>query len=81
MKGIMLKEFLENIVKPIVDKPDEIKITEIDGQSVCIYELQVGAGDFGKVLGKHGKNINAMRILLSAVAAKAGKRALLEIIE
>ena len=77
----MLKEFLEYIVKPIVDKPDEIKITEIDGEAVCIYELMVGEGDFGKVLGKHGKNVNALRTLLNAVASKSGKRAILELIE
>ncbi|MCK5033362.1 MAG: KH domain-containing protein [Calditrichia bacterium] len=77
----MLKEFLEHIVKPIVDKPDEIKITEVDGEAVCIYELRVGEGDFGKVLGKHGKNVNALRTLLNAVASKSGKRAILELIE
>jgi uncharacterized protein len=77
----MLKEFLENIVKPIVDKPDEVRITEIKGESVCIYELRVNAGDYGKIIGKHGKNITSIRIILNAVAAKGGKRAVLEIIE
>ena len=77
----MRKEFLENIVKPIVDKPDEVRITEIEGESVCIYELRVGAGDYGKIIGKHGKNITSIRIILNAVAAKGGKRAVLEIIE
>ena len=77
----MLKEFLENIVKPIVDKPDEVRITEIEGESVCIYELRVGAGDYGKIIGKHGKNITSIRTILNAVAAKGGKRAVLEIIE
>ena len=77
----MLKQFLENIVKPLVDKPDEVKITEIEGQTVYIFELRVGDGDFGKILGKHGKNINSIRTLLSAVAAKISKRVVLEIIE
>ena len=77
----MLKEFLENIVKPILDKPDEVRITEVEGEAVCIYELRVGAGDYGKIIGKHGQNANSIRILLSAAAGKVGKRAILEIIE
>ena len=77
----MLKEFLENIVKPILDKPDEVRITEVEGETVCIYELRVGAGDYGKIIGKHGQNANAIRTILNAVAAKGGKRAILEIIE
>ena len=77
----MLKEFLENIIKPIVDKPDEVKINEIEGQAVCIYELQVGAGDYGKIIGKHGQNANAIRTILGAASAKLGKRAVLEILE
>jgi len=77
----MLKQFLENIIVPIVDKPDEVNITEVDGESVCIYELRINKGDFGKVLGKNGKNVQSIRTLLSAVAAKNGKRAYLEVVE
>ena len=77
----MLKQFLENIIKPIVDKPDEVSITEIEGEAVCIYELRVGAGDYGKIIGKHGQNIKAIRTLLSAVSAKVGKRGVLELLE
>ena len=77
----MLKQFLENIIKPIVDKPDEVSITEIEGEAVCIYELQVGAGDYGKIIGKHGQNIKAIRTILSAVSAKVGKRGVLELLE
>ncbi|NOX89632.1 MAG: KH domain-containing protein [Calditrichaeota bacterium] len=77
----MLKEFLENIVKPLVDKPDEVKITEIEGKTVSIYELRVNSGDYGKVIGKHGQNANAIRTIFGAVAAKVGKRGVLEILE
>ena len=73
--------FLEKLIKPIVDKPDEVRITEIQGKSVCIYELHVAAGDFGKVIGKHGQNVKAIRTILSAVSGKSGKRGVLEIIE
>jgi predicted RNA-binding protein YlqC (UPF0109 family) len=77
----MLKEFLENIIKPIVDQPDEVRITEIEGEAVCIYELRVGAGDYGKIIGKHGQNANAIRTILGAVSSKGGKRGVLEILE
>ena len=77
----MLKQFLEDLVKPIVDKPDEVRITEIEGEAVCIYELRVGAGDYGKIIGKHGQNANAIRTILNAVSAKVGKRGVLEIVE
>ena len=80
-QDIRLKQFLENIVKPILDYPDEVKINEVHGESVCIYELRVSKGDFGKIIGKHGQNANSLRILLSAVAAKVGKRVILEIVE
>ncbi len=77
----MLKNFLENIIKPIVDKPEQVSITEVEGESVCIYKLRVAAGDYGKVIGKHGQNIMAIRTILGAVSAKAGKRGVLEILE
>ena len=78
---IMLKEFLENIIKELVDKPEEIRITEIEGESVCIFELRVNSADFGKIIGKHGQNASAIRTILNAVSAKAGKRGVLEILE
>lgn len=77
----MLKEVLENLVKAIVDKPDEVRIIEIKGQSICIYELRVNAGDFGKIIGKHGQNAQAIRTIISSISAKAGKRVMIEILE
>ena len=77
----MLEEFLEKLITSIVDKPDQIKISAIEGNTVCIYELRVGEGDYGKVIGKHGQNANAIRTLLSAVSSKDGKRVIFEIIE
>ena len=77
-----MKELLEDIVKSIVDKPDEVKVTLIEGDSTEIYELVVGEGDLGKVIGKKGRNVSAIRTLLSAATAKkGGKRSILEIIE
>tara|TARA_B100002052_G_scaffold130230_1_gene119481 strand:- start:18263 stop:18511 length:249 start_codon:yes stop_codon:yes gene_type:complete len=77
-----MKDLLEDIVKSIVDKPDEVSITITESENTQIYELRVGDGDVGKVIGKHGKNVGAIRTLLSAATAKeGGKRAILEIIE
>jgi hypothetical protein len=77
-----LKEFIEYVVKSVVDNPDEVRIKEISGEQAVLYELQVGKRDMGKVIGKHGSNVTAIRTLLSAVSAKAGKkRVTLEIIE
>ncbi len=76
-----MKEFLEIMVKHLVDKPDEVTVNEIDGERTVVYELRVGQGDMGKVIGKHGKTAKSIRTLLAAAAAKAGKRAVLEILE
>ncbi|MAP66354.1 MAG: RNA-binding protein [Candidatus Marinimicrobia bacterium] len=77
-----MNELLEDIVKAIVDKPDDVKVTLVEGDSTEIYELTVGDGDLGKVIGKKGRNVSAIRTLLSAATAKkGGKRSILEIIE
>jgi predicted RNA-binding protein YlqC (UPF0109 family) len=77
-----MKAFLTNIITHIVDKPDEIKINVVESDSTQIYELSVGEGDMGKVIGKRCKNITSIRTLFSAVSAKyGGKRSIIEIIE
>ena len=77
-----MKDLLVDIVKSIVDKPDEVTIEITESENTLIYELRVGDGDIGMVIGKKGRNVGAIRTLLSAATAKAGgKRALLEIIE
>ena len=77
-----MEDLLTNMVKAIVDKPDDVQIKVTESENTQIYELNVGDGDLGKVIGKKGKNINAIRTLLSAANAKdGGKRAILEVIE
>ncbi|MGH7453342.1 MAG: KH domain-containing protein [bacterium] len=76
-----MKEFLEFIIKHLVDKPNEVQVNEVDGERTVVYELRVGQGDMGKVIGKHGKTAKSIRTLLAAASAKAGKRAVLEILE
>jgi hypothetical protein len=77
-----MDKLLSDMVKAIVDKPDEVSVNVNESDSTKIYELAVGEGDLGKVIGKKGKNVNALRIILSAATAKEGdKRAILEVIE
>ena len=77
-----MDKLLSDMVKTIVDKPDEVSVNINENDSTKIYELTVGDGDLGKVIGKKGRNVNAIRTLLSASNAKeGGKRAILEIIE
>ena len=69
------------IAKSLVDKPDEVNLTEVEGEKTTVYELRVAKEDLGKVIGKQGKTARAMRVLLNATATKLKKRAVLEIIE
>ena len=77
-----MKELLEGIVKAIVDSPDDVEVDVTESENTIIYELRLGDGDLGKVIGKKGKNIGAIRTLISAATAKeGGKRSIIEIIE
>ncbi len=76
-----MKQFIEIIVKNLVDHPDQVTVSEVDGEKTTVYELRVGPGDLGKVIGKKGRTASAIRTLISAASAKKGKRAMLEILE
>ena len=77
-----MKELLEDIVKAIVDDVDSVKVNILDTESTTIYELHVAKEDVGKVIGKKGRNITALRIILAAGTSKTGdKRALLEVVD
>ena len=77
-----MKELLESMIKAIVDNPSDVEISETESEDTTIYELRLGDGDLGKVIGKKGKNIGAIRTIISAATAKeGGKRSIIEIIE
>jgi len=77
-----MKEFVEFIAKHLVDTPDSVSIEEATPDEKTIeLTLKVGADDVGKVIGKQGKTAQAMRTLLTAIAAKDGKRAILKILD
>jgi hypothetical protein len=77
-----MDKLLSNMVKAIVDKPDEVSVNINESDSTKIYELTVGDGDLEKVIGKKGRNVNALKVILSSATAKeSDKRAILEVIE
>ena len=76
-----MKAILETIVKSLVDAPNEVQITEIDGEKTIIFELRCNAKDIGKIIGKSGKTVGAMRTLLNSIAAKQGRKAMLEVVD
>lgn len=76
-----MKQFIEYVVKALVDYPEQVDCKEVDGERVVVFELRLNPTDVGKVIGKSGRTITAIRTLLTSAAAKSGKRAMLEIIE
>lgn len=76
-----MKEFVAYIVKNLVDHPDQVTINEVGGSHTVILELSVEKSDIGKIIGKRGKTISAIRTLLMSVASRNGIRVNLEILE
>ncbi|MCK4352611.1 KH domain-containing protein [candidate division WOR-3 bacterium] len=76
-----MKELIELMAKSLVDTPEKVHVSEIDGERTVVYELRVDKADLGKVIGKEGKTARAMRTILTAASMKVGKRAVLEILE
>ena len=76
-----MKSLVEQISKALVDKPEDVVVTEVDGERTTVYELRVDTSDLGKVIGKQGKTARAIRTILSAAGTKLGKRCVLEILE
>jgi predicted RNA-binding protein YlqC (UPF0109 family) len=77
----MMKDLIEFIAKALVDKPEEVVVTEIEGEQTSVIELKVAKEDLGKVIGKQGRTARAMRTILSASSTKLRKRSVLEILE
>ena len=72
---------VSDIVKALVDQPEQVTVTEIEGGHTVVLELSVAKSDMGKVIGKRGKHADAIRTIVSALAGKARKRYVLEIVE
>jgi predicted RNA-binding protein YlqC (UPF0109 family) len=76
-----MKQLVEYIAKALVDHPDKVDVKEIVGEKTLIYEVRVGEGDLGKIIGKEGRTAKAIRSIIAAAGMKQGKRAQLEILE
>ena len=75
-----MKEFLEFVAKHLVDQPDSVVIETEEKEQKLVFKLKVAESDIGKIIGRSGKTASALRVLLRAVAAKEGKRAVLDIV-
>ena len=76
-----MKEIIELIAKSLVDNPDKVKVSQLDGEQSSIIELKVAPEDLGKIIGKQGRNVQAIRVILGAAGMKLKKRFNLELIE
>ncbi|MGD8343983.1 MAG: KH domain-containing protein [Desulfobacterales bacterium] len=76
-----MKDLISYIAQALVDRPEEVSVTEVEGNQTSVLELKVAKEDLGKVIGKQGRTARAMRTILSAASAKLKKRTVLEIIE
>ena len=79
--GSSMKELVTYMAKALVDNPEQVQVSEIEGEQTSVIELKVAKEDLGKVIGKQGRTARAMRTILSAASTKIRKRSVLEIIE
>ena len=76
-----MKVLVEMMAKALVDKPEEVEVTEIEGEQTTVIELKVAKEDLGKIIGKQGRTARAIRTIIGAASTKIRKRAVVEIIE
>ena len=76
-----MKNLLIQIVKALVDNPEQVQVNEIESTQTVVLELKVAKSDIGRIIGKQGKTAHAIRTVLNAASGKAGKRHMLEILE
>lgn len=76
-----MKDLLTEIAKALVDHPEDVQVTEVEGEQTTVLELRVRSEDLGKVIGRQGRTARAIRTLLAAAGMKIHKRFVLEILE
>ena len=76
-----MKELVGIMAEALVDNPDQLEVTEIAGSNTLVIQLKTAKEDMGKIIGKKGRNVQAMRIILNGASRKLGKHVVLEIIE
>ena len=80
-RGCVVKELLETLAQALVDKPEEVNVSVVEGEKSIILQLHVAQDDVGKVIGKEGRIAKALRTVIKAAAVKNGKKAMVEIID
>jgi predicted RNA-binding protein YlqC (UPF0109 family) len=78
---VNLHDFVQHVVGRIIDHPEELKVEVVEGEHAVVIETKVAPIDAGRVIGREGRTINALRTLVMAIAARAGKRAVLDVVE
>ena len=76
-----MKDLIIFIAKALVDRPDEVMVSEINGAQSSVIELKVSKEDIGKIIGKHGRTVMAIRTILSAASTRLNKRCVLDLLE
>ena len=76
-----MKDLVTYMAKALVDNPEEVVVTEMKGQQTIVFELKVAKEDIGKIVGKRGQTVQAIRSILNAASAKMRKRSVLELVE
>lgn len=76
-----MRELVEYLAKSLVDQPEAVKVSEVSGERSVVLEIKVAPDDMGKIIGKHGRIVKAIRTVAKAAATKEGKRVEVEIIE
>jgi predicted RNA-binding protein YlqC (UPF0109 family) len=76
-----MKQLVEMMARSLVDNPDQVIVTEVEGEQMTVLELRVAPDDLGKVIGKQGRTVRCMRTILGAAAMKQHKRIVLQVLE
>ena len=77
----MIRQMLEAVCKALVDSPEELEVREIEGRNSLIYEMRPASKDVGKLIGKRGRNADAIRTIANAAGVCMGKRVFVDILE
>lgn len=76
-----MKDLVEHVARALVSHPESVQVNEIEGETASVLELKVAPEDLGRVIGKEGRTAKALRTILNAVASRAERRVILEIVE
>ena len=76
-----MKDLIKCIAQALVDNPEQVEVSEIEGEQISVLELKVAKEDIGKIIGKQGRTARAIRTILNAASAKVKKRTVLKILE